>query len=172
MTLTIQDLGALGKLLGSVAVLVTLVYLALQTRQNTHALKTSALGSLHDVHLLTRDNERYIAALMKSQRKETLTIEERIHMVERFFTIARGVESIWLQQELGAVSRVQFNQHLDLLRWIMTPPEARRMWGQLAPTFAPGFQAVVGSEVLSADAPPGRMTKALSALDPEWTDRG
>jgi len=38
MTLTIQDLGALGELLGSVAVLVTLVYLALQTRQNTMAI--------------------------------------------------------------------------------------------------------------------------------------
>ncbi len=38
MALTIQDLGALGELLGSVAVLATLVYLALQTRQNTMAI--------------------------------------------------------------------------------------------------------------------------------------
>ena len=38
MTLTIQDLGALGELLGSIAVLATLVYLALQTRQNTMAI--------------------------------------------------------------------------------------------------------------------------------------
>ncbi len=38
MTLTIQDLGAIGELLGSVAVLATLVYLALQTRQNTMAI--------------------------------------------------------------------------------------------------------------------------------------
>ena len=38
MTLTIQDLGALGELLGSVAVLATLIYLALQTRQNTLAI--------------------------------------------------------------------------------------------------------------------------------------
>jgi hypothetical protein len=38
MTLTIQDLGALGELLGSVAVLATLVYLTLQTRQNTLAI--------------------------------------------------------------------------------------------------------------------------------------
>ncbi len=38
MTLTIQDLGALGALLGSVAVLVTLVYLTLHTRQNTMAI--------------------------------------------------------------------------------------------------------------------------------------
>ncbi len=39
MTLTIQDLGALGELLGSVAVLVTLIYLAFQTRQNTMAIQ-------------------------------------------------------------------------------------------------------------------------------------
>ena len=39
MTLTIQDLGALGELIGSVAVLATLVYLALQTRQNTMAIR-------------------------------------------------------------------------------------------------------------------------------------
>ncbi len=38
MTLTIQDLGSLGEFLGSIAVLVTLVYLAFQTRQNTIAI--------------------------------------------------------------------------------------------------------------------------------------
>ncbi len=36
--MTIQDLGALGELLGSVAVLITLIYLAFQTRQNTMAI--------------------------------------------------------------------------------------------------------------------------------------
>ena len=38
MTLTIQDLGALGELLGAIAVLATLIYLTLQTRQNTMAI--------------------------------------------------------------------------------------------------------------------------------------
>ncbi len=42
MTLTIQDLGALGEFFGSIAVLATLVYLALQTRQNTMAIRGSA----------------------------------------------------------------------------------------------------------------------------------
>ncbi len=45
MTLTIQDLGALGELLGSVAVLATLVYLAMQTRQNTMAIGAQLDGS-------------------------------------------------------------------------------------------------------------------------------
>ena len=38
--MTIQDLGALGELIGSVAVLATLIYLTLQTRQNTMAISS------------------------------------------------------------------------------------------------------------------------------------
>jgi hypothetical protein len=166
-----EAIGAVGEILGAIAVLITLGYLAVQIRQSTRAMQTSTLSSLHDVHLLTRDNERYIALLMKSQAKEELTPEERIHMVERFYTIVRGLEGIWLQQQLGAVTRDQFDQRLDLLRWAMSPPEARRMWTQLAPTFAPGFCRVVETKVLSGDAPPSHMNRALAALDPDWIDR-
>ncbi len=53
MTLTIQDLGALGELLGSVAVLVTLVYLSFQTRQNTMAIsaQVDAARISNSIHL-------------------------------------------------------------------------------------------------------------------------
>ena len=170
--MTIQDLGTIGELVAAIATVATLIYLAAQIRQNTNSMKTAAVSSLHDVQLLTRDNDRYNVLILKSLRSEELTPEERLHMVERFFTIVRAFEGIWLQQRLGAVTQDQFDQHLDLLRWAISAPSARRMWEQLAPTFAPGFRAVVESEVLSADAPPSRMYKALSALDPEWVDRG
>ena len=37
--MTIQDWGAIGELAGGVAVIVTLIYLALQIRQNTRAIR-------------------------------------------------------------------------------------------------------------------------------------
>ncbi len=53
MTLTIQDLGALGEFFGSIAVLATLVYLALQTRQNTMAIsaQVDAARISNSIHL-------------------------------------------------------------------------------------------------------------------------
>ncbi len=45
MTLTIQDLGALGEFFGSIAVLATLIYLALQMRQNTMAISAQVEGA-------------------------------------------------------------------------------------------------------------------------------
>ena len=63
MTLTIQDLGALGELLGSVALLVTLVYLTLQTRQNTTAIRaqldSARIGAIQEVLLTAASMESW-----------------------------------------------------------------------------------------------------------------
>jgi len=166
--MTIQDLGSLGEFVAAVATVATLVYLAAQIRQNTSALKTSTVSSLHDVQLLTRDNDAYNAVVLKVLRGEDITLEERLRMVERFFTIMRAFEGIWLQQHYGAVSRSQFDQHLDLLRWALNHEAARRMWTQLAPTFDPDFRAVVEAEALAPEAPTSHMAGAFAAIDPNW----
>ena len=157
--------GAVGESLSAVAVLITLVYLTIQVRQNNRSMRTSALRSVQDVVLLTEKNDRYIACLMKSARNELLTEEDRALMVERFLTIMRTFERIWKEHKLGAVTREQFEQHLDLLRWAMSVPEARRMWSYLERTFDPGFRAMVDAEALAEDAPISSLTKAFLALD-------
>ena len=71
MTLTIQDLGALGELLSAVAVLATLVYLALQTRQNTMAigaqLEAAALAANQNT-LLSMATSNEIAEALDEDR--------------------------------------------------------------------------------------------------------
>ena len=40
--MTLQDLGAIGELIGSVGAVIALIYLAVQVRQNTRGMRTSA----------------------------------------------------------------------------------------------------------------------------------
>ena len=160
-----EAIGAVGEVLGAGAVMITLGYLAVQIRQSTQAMQNSALGATLDFHGNFDRNERYIALLMKSQRKEELTPEDRAHMVERFLTIMRELESIWYQRQQGTLSPEQFQQHLDLLRWATSTPEARLMWVHLAPTFDPAFCSLVESEALAEGAPTSGMVKAFLALD-------
>lgn len=79
MTLTIQDLGALGELLGSVAVLVTLIYLAMQTRQNTMAiaaqLDATRVTTSQNIMLTTATSTEIQEALAEDSL-ETITINE------------------------------------------------------------------------------------------------
>ena len=157
-------IGAIGEILGASAVFITLGYLAVQIRQNTRTLKTSALKSVQDLFLLTDHNERYIGYLMKARRNEELTLEERAHMVERLLTILRTFERLWHEHRLGTLSQYQFDQNLDLLRWALSEPAARRMWRHLSQSFDPEFQALVEKEALADDAPMSSMLMALGAL--------
>ncbi len=84
MTLTIQDLGALGELLGSVAVLATLVYLALQTRQNTMAigaqLDAAAIGTTQNATLLAATSSELVEAIREEMRGDITTNQIRLAM--------------------------------------------------------------------------------------------
>ena len=167
-----EAIGAVGEILGAIAVLVTLGYLAAQIRQNTRAMRAAAVSAVYDTHTMTEYNERYIMLVLKAQRSEALTAEERVHMVERFTTIMRGLESLWYQQQLGVLSPRQFENHLDLVRWATSTPVARRMWIQVAPNFEPGFRELVDRESIADGAPRSRMADALAAIDPAWQPDG
>ena len=119
MTLTIQDLGALGELLGSVAVLATLVYLALQTRQNTMAiaaqLDAAALGASQNMFLSVATSNELEEALAEDRTTDMTTNQERRALV--------------------------FGAYLMLMQWHVH--QARR---GLLPTFhETGYAATVGS---------------------------
>ncbi len=103
MTLTIQDLGALGELLGSVAVLATLVYLTLQTRQNTLAIT----AQLDSARIIAVQNQNLTAATsielqeaLNGDRVEPLPIEQarlNHYWVAVFFQLQWN----WLQFRRG-----------------------------------------------------------------------
>ncbi len=73
MTLTIQDLGALGELLGSVAVLATLVYLALQTRQNTMAIGAQLDAAVVGAAVLSARMSTLLSVATSGELEEALT---------------------------------------------------------------------------------------------------
>ncbi len=72
--MSIQDLAALGEFISSIAVVLTLIYLAVQIRQNTKTTRTTASNSaLSDLTQLTNHNERYISMLLKAHHGEANT---------------------------------------------------------------------------------------------------
>lgn len=54
--MTIQDLGAIGEFIGSIGVILTLIYLAVQIRQNTAAMEESQ--RLSKVDAMFRRNDQ------------------------------------------------------------------------------------------------------------------
>ena len=46
--MTIQDLGSIGEVVGAIATVATLIYLAIQIRSHTYAVQSAAAQSVHE----------------------------------------------------------------------------------------------------------------------------
>ena len=142
MTLTIQDLGALGELLGSVAVLATLVYLALQTRQNTMAisaqLDAQRISSVLSINLTAATSSDLQEALAEDRIGESTINQVRRNQLwfAEFFShqwnLVQGRRGLLPTfNEAGSAIRVRslFNDYRSLEGW----------WATIKPGFRPEF---------------------------------
>ena len=89
--MSIQDLGALGEIIGGIAVIVTLVYLAIQTRQSRIAAEQTAkfaelqatravMDGYTNARSLWLSNPAVTEALAKANANEVLSESEKIQL--------------------------------------------------------------------------------------------
>ena len=92
--MTLADLGSLGEFIGSIAVIVSLAYVALQIRQNTQSLRTASFQ-----------------ALMQSSISENRLFAQDPAVSELYL---RGLESY---EALDPVEQLRFSRLLYNLIW-------------------------------------------------------
>ena len=100
--MTIMELGALGELVGAIAVVVTLAYLAIQIRQNTHAMDEGKRLALAQTYQMRADALQN----MLVQASES----EHIGPIITKLTLAGYPEDVASLDHLSAHERGRFRQ--------------------------------------------------------------
>jgi hypothetical protein len=102
-----EAIGAVANLFAALGVIATLIYLAMQIRQNTKAVRSSSIESL--VHSLSAtaqaavENEYMVPLMLKANiGPETLTEVERVRLHFWFIMTIRRFEGVYFQ-DLGFV---------------------------------------------------------------------
>lgn len=100
--MNIQDLGAIGEMVGAVAVIATLIYLSIQIRQNNVLLRSQSRQVLvgNDVTSLTV-NLQHADVLAKYASGEPLSAEEQLRMSFMFSLDIRNREFEYFQYSHG-----------------------------------------------------------------------
>ena len=142
MTLTIQDLGALGELLGSVAVLVTLIYLAMQTRQNTMAISAqleAATLSANQTSLLSAATSTELEEALAEDRTDDVTS----HQVRRAAFWASVLISMQWQLHQGRGGLLPTFDEAAIADWIrgffVDFRSFEDWWDRMKGTYRPEF---------------------------------
>lgn len=104
-----EAIGAIGEIIGAIAVVLTLIYLAVQVRQSTRmtqAISIQTASSLDQEFLLTlgTDADRAQKWATYLSTPEVLSDKERLQCAYLMGSFIRRLENVYLQQRLGSLS--------------------------------------------------------------------
>ena len=144
--MTMLDLATLGQILSSLAVLITLVYLAIEVKQNTaalHAQTRQALmtGSQSELFQVIEHPDIHINFIKKSNE---ISPEEYIRLHGFLTALMRAREFAWLQYQNDIIDEDQWHTEKGVIDVLLTIKRNRTWWEKLGRGFfSPDFVAFV-----------------------------
>jgi hypothetical protein len=155
---TLQDLGSLGEFVAAVATLATLVYLAVQIRQNTASVKSAAaqalLDSLSEVLATGASSPEQARVLVLGQTDyERLSEDERMQFMFFLLRWCRVLEQAHHSYLLGHLDRSIWEGHVRHFKGVMQAPAVGRWWKIRQAVFSSEFREFVDNFEVDSSHP-------------------
>ena len=161
-------IGAIGEILGAVAVVATLGYLAVQTRHSVAATQANTRQAILE------SDQQFLTILMVNPTidvirwKRDLADDEKVKLGYFLLTFARMRESNWLQFHSGGLDRETWESYRASIPVVMNNPKGRSWWRNYVKArgmYSKGFVSEV--DVLLEQTPVQEQSPMLSAFDGE-----
>jgi hypothetical protein len=145
---SLSDLGNIGEFLGGLAVIISIIYLAVQVRQNTRAIHSSRYQDATDsvaafYSLIAQDAD--VAALFNSGLRDAGSLDETDS--RRFAALLNSVfshfENLHFQNEQGTIDAQLWQRWSRILDWYLEHPGVKTWWSLADLQFADSFRSVV-----------------------------
>jgi hypothetical protein len=146
-----EAIGALGDAVSGVGVVVTLVYLALQIRQNTKALKVSAYADFVTRHLHNLEIETQHAELIARSRSPSFSepsASELMVLIAHHSGYLRNGDALFYQFQQGLIDRSRWDSVAAMVAGVISESETNRsIWRDFQHRYEPGFRAEINDRL-------------------------
>jgi hypothetical protein len=153
----LDALGNIGDFVGGIAVIITLIYLAVQIRHNTRSTKLASMQSTllaaQNVGILPAQ-DRSLARVVRVGLSTPDELDEDEFQQFRYFlmNMLRVHEDMFVQHRAGVVDDETWMARSISLRTIFSMPGGRRVWDS-SNAYRDDFQAWMESELGHEDSP-------------------
>ena len=165
-TMSLSDLASIGSFISGVAVLVSLIYLALQVRQaekNQRAIVQQERVSRSSDQLFRLADPVLARAWLKGLKSvDDLTDEEAFQFTVITTAMLRSVEDAYFQHKLGLLDPGSLNNQVSPLRGVLTTASGAALWKSLRRNYDESFAKYVDSLV------PPRLGTGLLGIIANW----
>ena len=152
-----EALGAIANLFAAVGVIATLMYLSIQIRQNTKAVRSSSIQNLVQSFSTTAqaavENEYIVPLLLKANAGPDRLTEEELGRLHFWFIMTfRRFEGVYFQRDLGIVDAEVIDGFERSHVAILASKSAQQWWANSKEIFNSGFVSYL--EELLQKGPP------------------
>jgi hypothetical protein len=153
----LDALGNIGDFVGGIAVIITLIYLAVQIRDNTRSTKLASMQSTmlaaQNVGILPAQ-DRDLARVVRVGLTTPEELDDDEFQQFRYFLInmLRVHEDMFVQHRAGVVDDETWMARASSLRTIFSMPGGRRVWDS-SNAYRADFQAWMESQLDREDPP-------------------
>ena len=128
------------EILSSVAILVTLVFLLVETRQNTQAMETSSSQAALEAEAQFLLNAVEYPGSVLSWTRDDLSDEEVVRHYFSLMSFTRGREAMWAQYRAGGMDQETWERYSRPIPLVFQYAANRAWWvNQGRATFDPDF---------------------------------
>ena len=151
--MTLDQLANIGEIIGSIAVIVSIVYLAIQIRTNTEAERTgtyqaivSDFGALNNTMASTPELSHLFVQAMESYHP--LSADEKARISQLFFQCFRFFENMFYQNQKGYLDEEVWTGWKRLMLTYYSRPGFQTWWEHRRDVYSESFALFLESEKL------------------------
>lgn len=142
----LSTLAQLGEFFGGIFVVVSLVYLAHQVRQNTRSLRAENYARVLDrlstlQSNLSSDAELNRIVVVGAQTPEALTRSERVRLTWALYELMGAGEFVFHQAKQGALPDEIWHRWRATLAWWISQPGIHAWWRARPSPFSASFES-------------------------------
>jgi hypothetical protein len=157
---TIQDIGSVGELIGAIATVATLVYLARQIHANTNAVQSAAAQSVHENYatwyrMLASDSDLSQVVTHGLRDYATLPENDKARLISTFMAFLSCSQDAYLKRREGSLSQDLWSGWELVIMNLVHAPGGREFWNERAYLFGEAFRGHVENDILKRKAHPG-----------------
>ncbi len=176
--MSIQDWGAIGELVGAIAVILTLIYLATQIRQNTRQLRSEGHRAITDSYGVTlgqllADDSLFKTLIRGCQEWESITAFQQSQCHIFFHQHLMHFRMAFQLHDKGAIDDDVYRSIEDAHIRFMANPGNRVWWKMVGESLVEDQLArVINEKLAGIEGTDRATTEAWAFFDPKnWRDQ-
>ncbi len=146
--MTLEQFAWLGNILGGLGVIATVIYMSIEIRNNTSAVRASAfqqvVNSFASISFdIAKDKDLTDLFLRGGRNLAALSEVEQTQYNFMLLSFLRRAENVYFQSEVRTLHDRHWSGIRASIEWVMASPGARASWSEIKTRFNPQFSTFI-----------------------------